>query len=58
MIRLGSEKKLALKRSKITPMIVRMREMMWMILTEMVLGEVFSLLTADIPSTLSEDSNY
>ena len=25
---------------------------------EMVLGEVFSLLTGDIPSTLSEDSNY
>ena len=25
---------------------------------EMVLGEVFSLLTGDIPSTLSENSNY
>ena len=49
---------MALKRLKITSMIVRMREMMWMILTDMVLGEVFSLLTGDIPSTLSEDSNY
>ena len=45
---------MALKRLKITLMIVEYVGDD----VEMVLGEVFSLLTGDIPSTLSEDSNY